>query len=287
MTGRARILVFIPMYNCAPQIPRVLEQLRDPRVAALIDGVICIDNRSSDGTVEMAEAALATLDLPMRALLRNDGNYGLGGSHKVAIDVGRAEGFDHLIVLHGDDQGSIADMAPLLEAGTHHELDFMMGARFMKGSELQGYAFIRTAANQAFNLIFSAISRRRLYDLGSGLNLFRLSAFDDGFHQKFADDLTFNYYLILVVAARDVRLRFFPLTWREDDQISNAKLSKMGFQILGLLKRRMLSPAAFFDGEHRATPRDAYPSTVLRRWGPDETPPGDAPETGDACPVSR
>ncbi len=260
------ILVFVPMYNCAAQIPRVIAQLADPEVAALIDGVLCVDNQSTDGTPEAAQNALEQLALPTRVLLRNDDNYGLGGSHKVAIAFAQAEGYDHLIVLHGDDQGSIADMVPALNAGHHNEVDFLMGARFMRGSKLQGYSLLRTVANHAFNVLFSIVSGKRLYDLGSGLNLFRVAAFADGFHLRFADNLTFNYYLILAVAARDHTLRFFPLTWREDDQVSNARLGRMGIQILRLLGRRILSKQTFVSMEHRETVRAAYPSTEVARW---------------------
>ncbi len=260
------ILVFVPMYNCAAQIPRVIAQLNDPAVAEYIDGVVCVDNRSTDGTAEAAQQALEQLNLKTRVLLRNDDNYGLGGSHKVAIRFAKEEGYEYLIVLHGDDQGSIADMLTPLREGMHHDLDFLMGARFMKGSKLEGYTFVRTAANYVFNIIFSVISGKKLYDLGSGLNLFRVSAFDDGFHLRFADNLTFNYYLILAVAARDHALQFFPLTWREDDQISNAKLGKMGVQMLGLLRRRITNKKKFFAGEHRETPRTAYPSTEIAGW---------------------
>lgn len=255
------------MYNCAAQIPRVLAQFENTAATNWADAILCVDNQSTDGTPEAAAAALETLSVPSRVLLRNDDNYGLGGSHKVAIEYARAHGFDYLVVLHGDDQGSILDMVPYLEDGAHLDADFLMGARFMPASKLEGYSTFRTLGNRVFNLIFSVISGKRLYDLGSGLNLFRVSAFKDGFHLKFADDLTFNYYLILAVAARDHALRFFPLTWREDDQVSNAKLGKMGVQILGLLWRRVSNAQKFLSGEHRAQPRDAYPSTEIGRWG--------------------
>lgn len=113
VVGRAdeRILVFVPMCNCEPQIGRTLAQLADPRIAPRIDGVVCVDHRSTDGGAEAAAAALASCAAPRRWLLRNDENYGLGGSHKVAIDHAMRHGFTHLIVLHGDDQGSIADIA--------------------------------------------------------------------------------------------------------------------------------------------------------------------------------
>ncbi|SLN11070.1 Glycosyl transferase family 2 [Roseivivax jejudonensis] len=260
------LLVFIPMYDCAAQIPRVLAQFNDAGIATWVDGILCIDNRSTDGTVAAAKAGLEAADVPSRVLLQNDGNYGLGGSHKVAIEYAAAHGYTHLAVLHGDDQGSIRDLIPHLEARAHERSEFLMGARFMRGSTLEGYSTLRTAANRTFNLIFSAVSGTRLYDLGSGLNVFRVSAFSDGFHLRFADDLTFNYYLILAVAARGHALQFFPLTWREDDQVSNAKLGRMGLQILGLLWRRVSNKHAFLTGEHRDTPRTAYPSTRIARW---------------------
>lgn len=260
------VLVFVPMYNCARQIPRVLSPFQNQGVADLFGGIICIDNRSTDGTAEAARSGLEEARVPLRVLLRNDENYGLGGSHKVAIDFARREGFEHLVVLHGDDQGAIDDIVGALKSGLHEEVEFLMGARFMPGSRLVGYSVLRTAANHAFNILFSIISRKRLYDLGSGLNLFRVSAFEDGFHKRFADNLTFNYYLILALVERHHNLRFFPLTWREDDQISNAKLGRMGFQILGLLWQRIVNKRRFFTSEHRETPRDAYPSTELARW---------------------
>jgi dolichol-phosphate mannosyltransferase len=260
------ILVFVPMYNCALQIPRVIQQLTSPEVAEFIDGVVCVDNRSSDGTAEIAARCLEDLQLRTRVLLLNDENYGLGGSHKVAIEFARRERYEYLIVLHGDDQGSVSDMLEPLRNGLHQNSDFLLGARFMPGSKLEGYSFLRTVANHVFNVIFSAISRKKLYDLGSGLNLFRISAFDDGFHFRFADDLTFNYHLILAIAERDHSLLFFPLTWRDDDQISNAKLGRLGFQILGLLGSRIINKRHFLQAEHREEIRASYPSTELARW---------------------
>ena len=48
-------------------------------------------------------------------VLKNRENYGLGGSHKVAFNYAIENNFDYIIVLHGDDQGSISDMIPVLK----------------------------------------------------------------------------------------------------------------------------------------------------------------------------
>ena len=45
-----RFLVFIPAYNCEKQVPRVLNQLLDGQVAAMVTECIVVNNRSTDGT---------------------------------------------------------------------------------------------------------------------------------------------------------------------------------------------------------------------------------------------
>lgn len=265
-TTADRFLVFVPMYNCAPQIGRVIGQFA--QVTDVLDqvAVLCVDNRSTDDTLHAAETALAASPVAEKYLLRNDENYGLGGSHKVAFEFARTHGFDWVIVLHGDDQGSIVDLLPQLQSGRYRDYDAVLGARFMKGATLAGYSPLRTWANRAFNLIFSGVGAQRMYDLGSGLNLFRRSYFDDGFHLRFADNLTFNYYLILALADRAARFTFFPINWREDDQISNAKLFSQGRQMLRLLAARIRSRQRFYAQDHRERPRSHYPATVVRQW---------------------
>ena len=108
-----KILVFIPAYNCEKQILRVLSQL-EGEIMDHISGVIVVNNRSTDNT-EMVVAAYKKQHpgLPL-CLLRNKENYGLGGSHKVAFDYALKNGYDYVIVLHGDDQGRISDFLPFL-----------------------------------------------------------------------------------------------------------------------------------------------------------------------------
>lgn len=229
-----RILVFIPMYNCERQIGRVLGQF-DPAVQRLFDEIIVIDNRSTDGSRSAAAAAARSIaGIPVRVLL-NDRNFGLGGSHKVGFDYALRNGFDHVVMLHGDDQGSIRDLVPLIESREHRRWDCLLGARFMPRARLAGYSRFRTFGNHVFNLLFSLVVRHRLHDLGSGLNLYAVRALADRSWARFEDDLTFNYCAILHSASRGWRIRFFPISWREDDQVSNVKLFAQARKVLHLL----------------------------------------------------
>jgi dolichol-phosphate mannosyltransferase len=261
--GRERILAFVPMYNCEKQIGRVLAQF-DERVSAHVSELIVVDNRSSDGSVSAAMETMrkGTPKLRVR-LLQNDVNYGLGGSHKVAFDYALDQGFDYCVVLHGDDQGNIRDLLPLLADGVHRTHDCLLGARFMPDSQLIGYSRVRTLGNVALNLVYSIAARRRLYDLGSGLNLYATRALRDRFYLRLADDLTFNYTLILASIARRWRMRFFPVSWREDDQISNAKLVRQGFKTLKIVGRFTVSRRTFMDMDHSAGRLGAYSWQLL------------------------
>ena len=229
-----KILIFIPMYNCEKQIPRVLG-----RIAALGEdqglfaGVLVVDNRSTDGSREAAVEAMQTLSIPA-VLVRNCENYSLGGSHKVAFGYAAEHGYDYVVVLHGDDQGDISDLVPLLKQGEHRKYDSLLGSRFSKGSHLVGYDKFRIFGNHVFNLFMTTCSGHRVYDLGAGLNLYKTEYLKNKFYLPFPNDLSFNVFLLLYgIHSRSI-FTFFPITWREEDQVSNAKLFAQAKRMVGL-----------------------------------------------------
>jgi len=259
----SRILVFIPTYRCETQITRVLDQF-DGHTQSLIDTVMIVDNRSPDRTLETAiEFAAQRLTGCRFIAWRNTDNYGLGGSHKAAFRFAIERGFDTLVVLHGDDQADISDLVPLLEAGLHLQTDCLLGARFMPGSRLLGYSRFRTFGNHVYNLLFSLVAMQRVYDLGSGLNVYRLAAFRDFYYKTFPDDLTFNYIMLLGSYQRLQSVRFFPISWREEDQRSNVKLFQQAIKVLRLLGGFALRRSQFLAGELRARSFDTYPGKVV------------------------
>lgn len=237
-----KILLFIPMYNCEAQIPRVITQLTR-EVQRLFAEVLVVDNRSTDGGQAAAIRALSDLRGVRTRLVVNDDNYGLGGSHKVAFLHALGEDFSHVVVLHGDDQGNVADIVPYIRDRAYGHADALLGARFMPGSSLQGYSRLRTWGNRVFNALYSAVSGRQLHDLGSGLNLYRVGALRDRWWLRNPDGLTFNYHMLLRGIAHGWSLRFFPLTWREADQVSNVRLVRQSIEVARaplayLLRRR-------------------------------------------------
>ena len=258
-----KILLFIPMYNCEKQIVRVLGQLTDD-VCNYLTEVIVVNNRSTDNGEQAVIHYLQAnnLSIPVK-LLRNDDNYGLGGSHKVAFQYAVENDFDYMIVLHGDDQGDIANILPYLKSGEYEKYDCFLGARFMSGSKLQGYSTFRTVGNYVYDMLFSIGAGQRLYDLGSGLNMYSTSILKDKFYFKFKDNLMFNYCMILGSSFLKHRIKFFPILWREDDQVSNVKMVNQAIVVLKLLGSFMINSKAFMETDHRDVVIERYAAQVV------------------------
>ena len=196
-------------------------------------------------------------------LLRNDENYGLGGSHKVAFQYAVQHGFDYIIVLHGDDQGRIADFLPLLKSGEYKNYDCCLGARFMKGSKLIGYNNLRIWGNYGFNFLFSVVVRKTINDLGSGLNLYKVKTLASEYFLHYPDTLYFNDLMILASCYYKQKMLFYPISWREEDQISNNKLLSFSFSLLKMLCNYILDSKGYLEQDMRIKKISEYSAQII------------------------
>lgn len=236
-----RILIFIPCYNCAKQIGRVIAQIGTLPPGFYAE-VVVVDNISKDGTTEAARDAMQGIGNPHWKIVRNRQNYNLGGSHKVAFNYAIDNGFTHVIVFHGDDQASIKDFVPPIEAGLHRTYDSLLGARFMPGAKLQGYSLYRTLGNYGLNAICGVLTGRWIADQGSGLNMYRTQYLSSRFYKNFDNTLVFPNTMFLYGVISRSKYKFIPITWREEDQISNARAVQQALRVIKLstTKRRVM-----------------------------------------------
>lgn len=257
-----KMMLFIPAYNCEKQIVRVLGQL-DDTVLDWFEEILIVNNRSTDQTERVVLEYLKEHPCDKIKLMRNDDNYGLGGSQKMAFHYAVNEGFDYVCMLHGDDQGDIHDFLKMLEKGLYKKHDCVLGARFMRGSKLKGYSAFRTFGNIVYDFIFAFVTRRRIYDLGSGLNMYSTRMLKDAFFEKFPDNLMFNYVMILASHYYDHDIMFYPVSWREDDQVSNVKMVNQAITVLKMAFEYLVNKEAVKQ-EYRENVREAYTSKQIK-----------------------
>lgn len=228
-----KILLSIPIYNCENQILRVLESLKN--CSNVFDEIILFDNGSTDNTLKNTLKYISKNQKKNDEykLFQNENNINLGGSHMNIFDYFLSNDFDYLLVLHGDDQGDINDFLNFYHSShKNYEFEWIKFSRFMKQSKLIGYSKIKTFGNKFFNFIFSIISLKKIYDIGSGLDLYSKKFISLCPYHNFPKDLTFDYYMTLF-GIENNSIKFLPQLWKEFDQISNVRIVK---QTLTLLK---------------------------------------------------
>ena len=247
--NQQKILLFIPMYNCEKQIVRVLQQLI-PSIGKYIDEVIVVDNGSTDQSREKAQEIINNQNIDGRVVLNNE-NYSLGGSHKVTFNYAIENGFDYVIVLHGDDQADIKDLLPYLESGEFSKYDSFLGSRFHPKSKLIGYSRFKIFGNHIVNWFCSIFVGKKISDMGSGLNMYKVSFLKPKFYLPFDNNLTFNIYMLFWSIKNKSSIKYFPITWKEEDQVSNAKVFKQAFQILSMAVKMPVSSNKVFVKENK------------------------------------
>lgn len=229
-------LIAIPAYRCEIQIRRVIHGLaRIQSELSEVKSVVIFDNQSTDATFEEAEKQIQEDQLQAWVSIRkNKTNLGLGGTQKAAFDFARKEKYSHVIIFHGDDQGEVSDI-PRVISELKLGSDAVLGSRFMKGAKRPGYSSLRVFGNRVLNGLYSILTWRHIEDLGSGLNGFKISSLEPKFYKNFSNQFVFNMDLLLYLVQSRSKFKFIPITWRELDQVSNARTLTVGWQAFKVL----------------------------------------------------
>lgn len=220
-----KILLALTCYRCEKQIGRVLDKLNNFSLLSRINHIAIIDNKSPDNTVKNALAKTGLPQLKGKTYVYiNDLNYGLGGSHKVAFDLAKKIEADYVFILHGDDQAEIDDLHKFFKhLGSNQKFSALLGSRFSLQSKLVGYQKKRILGNLILNVLYTFLSFRKVVDLGSGLNLYCVKDLEKISYHKLTNHFTFNSELMLNMFTHNMVVKFLPITWKEEDQQSNAR----------------------------------------------------------------
>lgn len=261
---KPRLLVAITAYNCELQINSVINQYAEVD-REIFSQLLIINNRSSDNTTHAIRRGMAEhSNLPI-ALITNNENYGLGGSHKIAFLICIKNKFDGVVILHGDNQAQLIDFSKLTNEFDITKYDALLGSRFMRYSRLYGYSRFRVVGNKIFNSLYTLIANKSISDMGSGLNYFSKSILSEKYINRMPDDLTFNPAFMLSLYSLKKRIEFFPISWREDGQVSNAKLFQQSLLLLKYIAHYFMDKTIFLKKEFRKNLNVRYEYKVIEK----------------------
>ncbi len=151
------VSVVIPTLNEAANLPHVL-----PRLPDVVDEVVIVDGRSTDGTVAVARR------LRPDCVIVLEETPGKGAALRAGF---AAASGDIIVMLDGDgstDPAEIPAFVGLLTSGA----DFVKGSRFIQGGGTDDMEWHRWFGNRVLTAIVNVLFRGRYSDLCYGYNAF-------------------------------------------------------------------------------------------------------------------
>lgn len=160
-------VVVLPTRNEAGNIGAILRQLRDPSVAA---DVVVVDDDSSDGTADLAEAVAG--ELGGVSVIRRAGRRGLGSAYREGFARALIDGYETVISMDADrshDPLVIPTMLALIADGA----DVVIGSRYVAGGGTAGWPVRRRLLSRWGNAYARTALGLPIADCTSGFRAYR------------------------------------------------------------------------------------------------------------------
>ena len=228
-----KIIAVILAYNCQNEIIKTLKKIN--KFQRYFFKICIIDNNSKDKTFIRASNFIKSSKLKKFEIISNLKNFGQGGSHKVAFEYTLRNDCDYCLVYHGDDQANINDFQKIFTNRFFNNFDAILGARFLNDSKLINYQFYRIFGNKVFNFLFSIVSKYKIYDLGSGINLYGKKVISDNYIKYIDNEMGFNYQNLLLMITKGRNLKFSPISWKSEGEESNVQLVSQSIKVLKIV----------------------------------------------------
>lgn len=166
-----RLVVVIPTYNEAENLPWIVARLRDAVPAA---DVLVVDDGSPDGTGEVADR-LAEHDSQVQVLHRS-AKEGLGAAYLHGFRVALAQGYDVIGEMDADGSHQPEQLPRLLAA--LEDADLVLGSRWVPGGSVVNWPRRREALSRGGNLYTRVLLGIPVRDVTGGFRLFRRSTLE-------------------------------------------------------------------------------------------------------------
>lgn len=127
MTDSLRVLVVMPTYNEADNLPRIVPRVLEQGSAF---HVLVVDDNSPDGTGDVADELAERSDRV--AVLHRPGKQGLGAAYVAGFTWGLKRDFDLFVEMDAD-LSHPPEVLPVMLAETRRGVDVVVGSRYVGG----------------------------------------------------------------------------------------------------------------------------------------------------------
>lgn len=219
--GGKRIGIFIVAYNALTTLSKVLRRIT-PEVWKNVEQVVVFDDASQDATYELAVGIRTMTNLPKLHVLKHAKNLGYGGNQKSGYKYFIEQGFDIVVLLHGDGQYAPEMLSHMYAPLVRGEADAVFGSRMMKdfGGPLKGgmplYKYI---GNRVLTMFENRALGLNLTEFHSGYRAYNLHALARINLDNLTNDFHFDTEIIIKLHHQNFRIKEVPIPTFYGDEI--------------------------------------------------------------------
>ncbi|HEY7209211.1 MAG TPA: bifunctional glycosyltransferase/class I SAM-dependent methyltransferase [Bryobacteraceae bacterium] len=234
-----RIGIFIVAYNALTTLSTVLKRIT-PDVWRNVEQVVVFDDASQDATYELAVGIQAMTKLPKLRVLKHAKNLGYGGNQKAGYKYFIEQGFDIVVLLHGDGQYAPELLSHMYAPLVRGEADAVFGSRMMKdfGGPLKGgMPLYKYFGNRALTWFENRALGLNLTEFHSGYRAYDVHALARINLDKLTDDFHFDTEIIIKLQHQGFRILEVPIPTFYGDEICRVNGFKYARAIVRAIRR--------------------------------------------------
>jgi dolichol-phosphate mannosyltransferase len=217
------ILVVLPTYNEAENLREVVAQIRRQPGGF---HVLIVDDRSPDGTGEIAESLAAEFPGEVRVLHR-DRKEGLGRAYVAGFGHALKLGYETIVQMDADLSHSPSYLPAMVEALAGH--DVVLGSRYVRGVNVVNWDLKRLILSKAATRYARMVTGMPYTDVTSGFKVWRREALETiGLDLVFSNGYLFQIETTYRAHRLGLRVAEVPIVFYE----RNFGRSKIDFGII-------------------------------------------------------
>ncbi|MDD5134385.1 MAG: glycosyltransferase [Phycisphaerae bacterium] len=265
ISEKKRVLIFVVCYNAEQtveavlgRIPEVVWENKDYQAEALI-----IDDQSPDNTFFKAHQ-YSTLH-PNRKLtvLYNPKNQGYGGNQKIGYRYAIKNGFDAVVLLHGDGQYAPEYLDQMIRPILDDQADVVFGSRMLNRiNALKGkMPLYKWLGNQILTFMENRILKSNLSEFHSGYRAYRIKTLSEIPFQYNSNYFDFDTDIIIQLIDTKKRIKEISIPTFYGDEICRVNGIKYALKIIGsCIQSRFNKIGLYYHPKFDYEPAGNYPN---------------------------
>lgn len=219
LSTKPRLLLLVVAYEAEATLGKVLERIPSS-IQELDVEVLVIDDSSRDRTFEVGLLAADALRHRV-TVLYNRTNQGYGGNQKLGYTYALRQGFDAVVLLHGDGQYAPECIPELLAPLSDGTADAVFGSRMLipGAARKGGMPAYKFAGNKILTWFQNKVLGTRLSEFHSGFRAYRVSALGRIPFEFNSNDFHFDTEIIIQLVLGQFRIAEVPIPTYYGDEI--------------------------------------------------------------------